>query len=532
MQSFSLKSTIMLLLGLFASGLFYSARADLPGASEKLKSKDIYAKVIGRAENLAREPFIDADVPLPSFVQNLSYDEYRDIRFRPERTIWRNEDVPFTIRLFHRGLYFCRKVSVNIVEDDQIKPVTYSPDLFDFGRIKHLADPKSMASERNPGFAGFQIFYPLYGQEPREIAVFLGASYFRAVGRDQTYGLSARGLAINTGSPCPEEFPFFREYWIERPGKNDAFIRIYALLDGPSITGAYRFTVHPGSTAVIEIKAALFARKEITKLGIAPLTSMFFSGECRNPCSDDYRPEIHDSDGLLMAAGGGEWLWRPLLNPDTVTENSFHDNLSKGFGLFQRDRVFDHYQDLEAGYHRRPSAWVEPISDWGPGAVHLVQIPSSTELNDNIVAFWVPQKPIRAGDHLQYDYKLHLFLEKPGLPPAAKVISTRTGRGGIYQESNQKGNPVIRLFVIEFSGDALQYDFRKSAENPIEAVISASSGQIRNSVVQKNEYAGTVRVSFELLSDRKDQKDDAVEMRCFLRSGKDVLSETWTFLWK
>src|SRR5205085_6387853 len=155
-------------------------------------------------------------------------------------------------------------------------------------------------------------------------------------------------------------------------------VTVYALLESQRATGAYRFDIVPGAETVVRVQARLYLRAAATQvatLGIAPLTSMFFSGE-NQPRRGDFRPEVHDSDGLQVATGDGEWLWRPLQNPARMTVTSFAVRELRGFGLMQRDRTFSSYEDTEARYERRPSAWVRPLSDWGPGRVELVQLPT------------------------------------------------------------------------------------------------------------------------------------------------------------
>ena len=252
----------------------------------------------------------------------------------------------------------------------------------------------------NLGFAGFRIHYPINKPDYHdEVAVFVGASYFRAVGQRMNYGLSARGLAIDTVLPSGEEFPYFRKFWIHEPQPDAKEISLYALLDGPSVAGAYHFVIHPGKETVIDVKLTLFLRKPVAKLGIAPMTSMFHHGEnSYAKVMDDFRPEIHDSDGLMIATATGEWIWRPLVNPKTLLVNSFQVNNPAGFGLSQRDLDFDHYQDLESNYENRPSLWISPVGNWGEGRVELIQIPTDKEVYDNIVAFFVPSKLPEKGE--------------------------------------------------------------------------------------------------------------------------------------
>jgi glucans biosynthesis protein len=480
-----------------------------------------FADVRQRAAELASRPFEAPQDDLPQALRNLNYDQYRAIRFRPEKALWRDEGLPFQVQFFQRASFDfmdapLKKVVINIVDQGRVMRVPYSSDLFDFGRSNMVAElPADL------GFAGFRIHYPLHRRDYYdEVAVFLGASYFRVLGQHQTYGLSARGLAIDTGLSTPEEFPRFVEFWIEKPGRHATAITLYALMDSKSVTGAYRFIIRPGKETVVEVTANVFMRQEVEKIGFAPLTSMFFSGEGTDRFLDDFRPEVHDSDGLLLATGHGEWIWRPLDNPTRVRVNSFRDRNPHGFGLLQRDRNFAHYQDLEATYQSRPSVWIEPLGDWGPGVVQLVELPSDADWHDNIVAFWIPDERAKAGKEWRLAYRLYAFLDKAGLPPGGRTHATRIGRGGVGGEIEANK----RKFVIDFTGERLQ---ELDADAPVDAVVTASSGTIDNQSVQRNPFIRGWRVSFEL----KPADESPIELRCFLRLGADALTETWSYQW-
>jgi glucans biosynthesis protein len=481
-----------------------------------------FADVRQRAAALASKPFENEKAPLPQALRDLDYDAYRDIRFRPDEALWRHEDLPFQVQFFQRASFSFMaspldRVVVNVVDKGQVVPVRYSSDLFDFGR---LGSPPNLPADL--GFAGFRLHYPLHHNDYYdEILVFLGASYFRALGQKQTYGLSARGLAIDTGlATKEEEFPRFREFWLEKPDKHAAELTLYALLDSPRVTGAYRFTVRPGKETVIEVTANVFMRDDVEKIGFAPLTSMFFSGEGTARFLDDFRPEVHDSDGLLMATGQGEWIWRPLNNPTSLRVSYFSDTNPRGFGLLQRDRNFDHYQDLEVLYEKRPSVWIEPLGEWGKGVVQLVEIPSDADWYDNIVAFWSPEARAQAGKEWLFEYRMYFALEKQALPPGGRTYATRVGRGG----SGGVIEPGKRKFVLDFVGGPLQ---DLAADAPIDAVVTSSSGRIDNKVVQRNDFIDGWRVFFEFTP------EDAatVELRCFLKLGEDALTETWSYQW-
>ncbi len=475
-----------------------------------------FADVNRRAQELAAQPFEPDRPELPEAFRGLSYDRYRDIRFRPERSLWRGEGLPFQMRLFPRGFMFLERVKMNIINGNGVTPLAFDRELFDYGRNEV---PEQLPADL--GFAGLKFLYPLHRDDRfDEVAVFLGASYFRAIGQNQAYGLSARGLAIDTGLATQEEFPVFREFWIEKPSKDATELTLYAVMDSRRATGAYRFVIRPGLQTVMEVKTHMYMREPVEKLGVAPLTSMFYHGELTERYMADFRPEVHDSDGLLIETGSGERIWRPLINPRGLRISTFQVTDPKGFGLLQRDRVFDHYQDLEAQYHTRPSAWIEPLAKWGQGQVELVEIPSGSERYDNIVAFWVPAKPTEAGQELEFEYRIRFALDPEARLRGGRTIATRIGAGGTDEPDLDR-----RKFVIDFAGENLK---GLEAEAPMEAVVNASSGGLINVVAHKNPYTEGWRVFFEIMPD----SDQPVDLRCFLKLGADVLTETWSFQWR
>ncbi len=350
--------------------------------------------MVEQARNLAAQPYAPLTSQLPQPLADLDYDIYRAIRFQPAQSLWHGERL-FEIQFFHLGFLYREPVRIRVVEDGTVRTLHFNKAMFNYGKTS-LKDqlPTDL------GFAGFRIHYPLNRPDYKdEVTVFLGASYFRMVGRNQVYGISARGLAIDTALPEGEEFPAFREFWLVRPAPGATSMTVYALLDSESLTGAYRFHLIPDTETAMDVQTTLFARAEVKRLGIAPLTSMFFVGENQVRSVDDYRPEVHDSDGLFMHTGKDERIWRPLSNPKELRVSSLLDEAPRGFGLLQRDRNFAHYLDLESHFECRPSFWVEPRGgQWGKGAVHLIEIPMDEEIHDNIVAFWVSDQPLKAGE--------------------------------------------------------------------------------------------------------------------------------------
>lgn len=496
---------------LVLAGACEHAAAQPAAAQPGFGFDDVYLEALERAE----KSYQPDRPPLPPGLDDLQYDQYRDIRFNEDRGLWRGE-ARFVLHFFSRGFLYRDRVKINVIDDGAARPVEYSRELFDFGRNEVPAGDLG-----DMGFAGFRILYPLDADgSPDEVAVFLGASYFRAVGRNQTYGLSARGLAIDTGLDTPEEFPVFREFWIRKPAPQDDALEVFALLDSKRATGAYRFRIQPGTDTVIDVTARIKLREPVEKLGIAPLTSMFFHGENSDRFFDDFRPEVHDSDGLSIASRSGERVWRPLNNPVSLQITAFDLDDGQGFGLMQRDRRYAHYQDTEAIYHTRPSAWVELVGGWGKGAVELVEIPTDSERNDNIVAYWVPAEPVDPGSPLHVEYRIRFSLEPEAALKGGRTLATRVGAGGTDVLDSSK-----RKFVLDFIGEAVE---RLDADNPnVQPVCSASSGELAPPVAHHNRFTGGWRLFFELAPDA----GRASDLRCFLRRGEDVLTETWIYRW-
>jgi glucans biosynthesis protein len=478
-----------------------------------------FADVQRLAQQRAASPYMDRSGPLPDSLSHLSYDQYRDIRFRPERALWRNQAL-FEVQFFQRGFNYRRRVNITeVAPDGTLHPVPYDPADFDFGSNAASVHPQTLPS--NLGFAGFRVHYPLQRPDYKdELIVFLGASYFRVLGRDESYGASARGLAIDVATPGGEEFPYFSDFWLVRPPAQQRTLTIYALLDSPSLTGAYRFEVRPSGTSDVEVTATLYPRRSVDKLGIAPLTSMFLYG-LNSPLSvSDFRPEVHDSDGLIEQTGSGEWLWRPLLNPPMLSVSSFSDEHPRGFGLDQRDRDFNDYQDEEAHYQQRPSYWVAPLGDWGKGRVELVEIPSNEEIHDNIVAYWVPDAKLEPGKPFSFSYLLSAYLSSPLWPPGGRAIATRTASA----PQAHPGDNTHRMLIDFWGGDLGLLE----ASQPVQAQISANNGTVSDVTVQRLTENGVWRVAFEL-TPKAGQK--SVDLRCYLTLYGEALTETWTYLW-
>lgn len=473
-----------------------------------------------KAKDLAKAEWQAPIAKHPDILRQIDYDAFQHIRFRPERSLLLGGHQNAPVQLFHLAKLFLEPVHMHLVDGRLAREVLYDPQLFE----TPADHPARQLRAADLGFAGFRVMAP---DLKTDWLAFLGASYFRTSGPFNQYGISARGLAIDTAMPHPEEFPRFSSFWLEPAAKDDgAALTVSALLDSKSVTGAYRIetkrvAVAGGKHRIdMEIDATIFARKDVARLGIAPFSSMFWYGEGSRKQAMDWRPEIHDSDGLAILTGSGEHIWRPLNNPPRVMTSAFVDKDVKGFGLMQRDRDFAHYLDDGVFYERRASVWVEPLEDWGAGAVHLVEIPTVDETDDNIVAYWCPDEPLRAGQERRFRYRLS-WLDKGPLPDTVgRTIATWTGWGG---RPGQKRPAGVRKFVIDFHGPVFNGLGR---EDGVEIVVSTSRGTVINAythpvVDQHNRW----RAIFDL----KATGPDVVDLRAYLRKGNRALSETWIY---
>lgn len=469
--------------------------------------------VATKARHVAEKPFEEPKVRVPEWLGKITYDQWRDIRFRQDQTLWRDKSLPFQVQFFHPGLYYDHTVKVNVIDGANIRRLAFTPSQFDYGRNDFASKvPQDL------GYAGFRVHAPIKKTDYfDEVIVFLGASYFRAVGKQQVFGMSARALAIDTAVPSGEEFPYFKEFWLATPSAKSRDVTVYALLDSPSLTGAYRFVVQPGEQTTVNVQARLFLRRQPQKIGVAPLTSMFFHGEDTGRQFDDFRPEVHDSDGLLIAQGTGEWLWRPLDNPKALQVDKFRMPGLRGYGLVQRDRDFTSYQDLETHSEERPSAWVTPQGDWGAGHVELVQIPTKSDTNDNIGVFWVPDEQPKVGTPYDVAYTIAFYGDDSSRPPGGRTIATR-------RDSGNKEN--AQRFVIDFAGKPLE---AIAADQVVRGDVTIApeddAAELLDQHVVKNPATGGWRLTFQVRPKRR----TPVELRAFLDKGSDTLTETWTY---
>jgi periplasmic glucans biosynthesis protein len=484
----------------------------LTGAEARAFSLD---DVAARAKTLAAAPYHKPAVSLPKTLKGIGYDQYRDIRFRPDRALWRDAKLPFELMFFHRGWLYEDPVTIHEVGPAGVREIRFDPEAFDYGKNKVERDEL-----RGLGFAGFRAHFPLNTPAHRdEVVVFLGASYFRALGRGQRYGVSARGLAIDTAESGGEEFPRFVEFWIERPPPKAKELTIYGLLDSPRATGAYRFIVKPGVTTVLDVDGKLFLRRNVGKLALAPLTSMFHFGTNQRSGREDYRPRVHDSEGLSIHTRTNEWIWRPLVNPKRLLVTSFALTDPVGFGLMQRERSFVRYQDLEARYDLRPSAWVEPKGSWGPGRIELVLIPVPDETNDNIVAYWVPDRQSKPREAFAYGYRVLWQKERESRPPMGWVRETRRGRGWVKADDGS-----IELHV-DFEGPTLA---RIPANGDVNlALWIDGNGEAVERHTRRNEVTGGWR---SVVRFRRVDRAKPVELRANLMHDHKVVSETWSYI--
>jgi len=487
--------------------------------------------VAQRALDRARQPFRSPRADLPKVLrqENLDYDKYREIEFRHDRALWAAEDLPFRVEFFHPGYLYQEPVHINEFSATHVQPIRFVQDFFNY-RALHIQNE----IPADTGYAGFRLLNQLNDTNKwDEIGAFLGASYFRLLGKGQQYGQSARGLALDCGEPDRnEEFPIFTDWWLGKPQKGDAQLTLYAILDSVSCAGAYQFVIHPGEATVVDVEAVLFFRETnkvyavdtnrlpLKTIGWAPLTSMFWFGKNSERKFDDYRPEVHDSDGLLVHMDNGEVFWRPLVNPAVLRHQVFAANNIRGFGLLQRERSFAAYQDLFTPFQQEPSVWVEPHGNWGNGDLHLVELSASYEGFDNIVVFWCPKEKPLPLQPCHFSYTVRWMGDKERLSEN-RVVSTRMGLDAVGSNSRQ--------FVIDFDGPALD---AIPQNDPPQAIVSCSGNatiDYNHILVLRNSDAGDWRVIVKMTP--KTGNTDPVDLRCTLQKGTNRLSETWVYQW-
>jgi periplasmic glucans biosynthesis protein len=486
-----------------------------PAAAQEAPAAEFgFETVIARARNLSAEPYASPAMEMQGPFAELKYDQFRAIRFRNEKRLF-TDGRGFQMDLMPPGFYFQDKIEMNLVAEGRARPIAFSTEYFHF-HPDYFPYPDGRAPEGlapDMGFSGLRFRHPI--NRPGvwdEVAVFQGASYFRAVARDTYYGLSARGLAIGTAGPDPEEFPVFTAFWVHEPQPGDKVLRLNALLDSPSVTGAYEFTLDPGEETAMHVRALLFPRVDIEKIGIAPLTSMYFFGPERRAGIDDFRDAVHDSCGLRIINGGGERLWRPLRNPASVQASAFGDDNPRWFGLIQRSRDFEHFQDAEAHYERRPSAWIQPDGDWGRGSVMLWELPTEDEFTDNIVTAWRPAEPLRAGTEHAFGYRLTWGKLPEDELPLARVVATRSGLSILDERE--------RVFVVDFDLGMINFE-------TLRPKVMVSAGEVKGLSIAPLPGGKIARVGFHFVA------GDILlsEFRLRLENDAGVASEIWLYRW-
>lgn len=494
---------LALSLGIGAPGTV-AAQAESVAAEGESFSRNT---VIEQARSLSQKPFAPP-AQAPESLAKLDYSEYRKINYQEDAAVWGGSPTRFSVQLFAPGYLYRDLVDINIVENGKSRPLVVSENSF------RTPDPELSRLLAEVGkYAGIRLHYPLNRDDyADEFLVFQGASYFRGVSKGQSYGLSARGLAIDVAGPRGEEHPIFRKFWLERPSSTHDSMVVHALLDSERVTGAYRFGIYPGSPLRMDIEVTLFPREDIEQIGLAPLTSMFMHGPLDHADVPDYRPAVHDSEGLAIRRSNGERIWRPLANPRELELSAFIDENPAGFGLVQRHREFGYFQDLEARYERRPSAWVQPLGDWGKGHVQLVEIPSNSEGNDNIVAYWRPAQGLRQGESFAYAYRLTWPDDVSPGPGLARVVRSAGG---------QKLFSDLQEVAIDY-GDLPAEDLEDSV---VHAAITP--GRIVESRIQANPAINGARVFLSLETD----SPDTAEIRVDLKRGDKPLAETWLYRW-
>ena len=490
-----------------------TAALALPVSVSAAAGPGFFTTLSERARREAALPYREPRVTQADFLKDLTPEEFAQIRFKPENALWRDSEG-YEVWFLKPGVYANELIAINELSGTDARSVDYDPNAFTLASLTNDGEPVDAG-----GFNGFKVLYPLHPDHhwKDELIVFRGASYFRFLGREQWYGLSARGLAIDSGGDKPEEFPLFREFWLQRPEDPEGRLTIYAMLDSESVCGAYRFDIQPGDDTEILVTASLHPRKKIERLGLAPLTSMFIRD--RDTAGYEDVGAIHDSDGLAMQTGAGEWIWRPLVKRKWPAHAGFQDNNPRGFGLFQRNRRADDYATPDFNYHRRPGYWVEPVGDWGPGQVELVEFQNGDVNFDNIVAFWKPAESAQPGAPLNVSYRLTATRSVPGWASGGHAIGER-----VDTVDSESQLPYLDVRV-DFQGSRLFEPV--GIKQKIEVVFESDSGDVESTSVRVDDDNRRVRVTARI----RNVPSPSTELRAYLKRDDDVLTETWSYLW-
>lgn len=484
------------------------------------QTPDFFDALTQEMQALVNQPYQRSEIALPEPFSTLGYDGYRQIQFDPARGIWAGQSL-FTLNAFALGWLYDEPVTVSVLENGQRRQLGFTSQ--DFLYHPPLERAGFDAVDPFPGIAGIKINYPLNSPEIwDELLTFLGASYFRALGQGSSYGTSARGIAVDTAAGKPEEFPRFTRFYIPPPGQFDSTITVYAQLEGPSVTGAYRFVTRPGSDTTMDVTARIFVRQDITRLGIAPLTSMFLYGGPNRAAFDDYRERVHDSEGLKIVRASGEEVWRNLNNPAQLAASFYKEENPRAFGLMQRNRAFDDYSDAEAHYERRPSVLVEPSGQWGVGHICLIEIPTKREVNDNIVCFWMPEAPATAGSALEFSYRITWGDIRESANRFARVLAFNSGHSGTSGSDATRGE---RKVVVDFAGPYLDRITDLASVTPN---LSILNGEFIRTDLKKVSGENIWR----FVADVKSTTNNPVELSVYLSVAGRRLTETWSYQWR
>ncbi len=463
--------------------------------------------VTDAARALAKQPFKPISSDLPNPFRSLSYEQYAAITPKPEARIWADEKIGFVIAPLHRGFQTTNPIQLNLVAAGKAYRLVYATSLFDFGKLN------PSPSIGDIGFAGFNILVPQGKSGERELATFQGSNFFRALAEGQVAGLMARALALRVADPKGEETPIFRTIWIEKPNVVDNLILVHALIDSDSVVGAFSFTIRPGEATIVDTECTLFPRATIDNYGLASMSATHLLGFLDHKRFDDYRPNVAEVGGLQMLTGANEWVWRPVTNRETLQISTFVDNKPRGFGLLLRDRDFEDYDDELEHWEKRPSLWIEPIGDWDEGGVQLIEIPSQSDANDNILCFWRPKAPLKAGTEVSFAYRQFWCWDPPNRPDLARTLHSRSGSNGTRQ----------RHFV-EFEGDILADEAKTATMTP---TLTASSGTI----TMMQTFADKDRKAYRVLFELDPAGADSSELRLVLEAKDERISETWLYRW-
>ena len=447
---------------------------------------------------------------------DLTIDEYSQITFNASKALWMNEALLFRLEFFHLGYIYNTPLAVNEFKGLYSQDIRFTNDLFNFGNLNKDTSDKAKDLE---GYAGLKILCQL--NRPNqfdELISVLGNEKFRALGRYNIYGLYAAPL-ITIGINNKINLAHYTKFWLGKPESKSDHLTMCAIADSPEATIAFHYEIYPGDDTKVKTKSTIYPRIDTLSVGIAPMSTLYFSGINTLSRYNLYYSQFHYSDNLIISSEKNVFS-QPLENYEQTVVNEVKTKDIKFFGLSQRDRNYDHYQTLFIALHLMPTLWIKPDNDWQKGKVVLVETPANNPNTLNIYAFWVPEEKLHKGKVYSYDYTMHWAINEPDPDTGPGCVSsTKVGLDGDNI-----------CFAIKFTGTMLKK--LPAVANITSLTTISSNSKITDIKIQKdpfdNQWIALITASKPV---KVDNKQSQVSLSCTLMYGNKPITETWMYKW-